>query len=63
MLRAAMSSTGAKLDSWLGAGFVATGTMAPDSFLQAYGSALMIAGGLILIAIRIAIAIKTLLKE
>ena len=61
-IKTMMNETGAKLDTWIGAGMVTTGTMAPDSFLTSYGSNLMIAGGLLLLAIRIAIGLKSLFK-
>lgn len=63
MLKTAISHTGAKLDGFIGAGFVAAGTMAPEAWLEAHGSALMIGGGLLLLMIRIAIAIKQFFRE
>jgi len=63
MLKTAIEHTGAKLDGWLAAGAIGVGSLAPNSWLNAYGSNLMIAGGLVLLTVRIAIAIKQFLKE
>jgi len=55
--------TGAKLDAFIAAGVMGTMGLASEAWLNSHSGSLLKLGALILIAARIAIAIKQFLKE